>query len=369
MAQQRNAVISISKAIAIILMVAGHAEGPAILVGFLYTFHMPLFFIAAGYFFSQKAMDDPWNFCHKRFKGLYIPFIKWSVIYLLLHNVWHYFGILNEQYGNWEGGVTHPYTWHDAMERLVRIFFGMSGYDEFMAGAFWFFRGLLVASIGYLILRRLLERNTRLSGIGATAVILLLVIAFNAFRFANGLKISLIPNGGLRETWGIFFFGVGVLFRRYESLLPRRWPMLLAAFLFILTAGHFHAHGMNNSGEMIDLITLPLTGTIGFLMTYWLSGYIDAWGGPLRRLLCYIGDHTLYILLWHIPAYKIVSLMKIHYYDLDPAQIGCHMVIHFNNTDFFWVLYTIAGVALPLGALRLWQSVRSRLPQLRVTPA
>ena len=89
-------------------MVAGHAEGPAILVGFLYTFHMPLFFIAAGYFFSQKAMDDPWNFCHKRFKGLYIPFIKWSVIYLLLHNVWHYFGILNEQYGNWEGGVTHP---------------------------------------------------------------------------------------------------------------------------------------------------------------------------------------------------------------------------------------------------------------------
>ena len=107
---------------------------------------------------------------------------------------------------------------------------------------------------------------------------------------------------------------------------------------------------------------------VGFLMTYWTAGYIDASGGWLRRLLCYIGDHTLYILLWHIPAFKVVSLMKIHYYQLDPAQIGCHMVIHFNNTDFFWVLYSIAGVALPLLAYRVWQSARARIPALARLP-
>lgn len=365
---QRNAVISICKGLAIILMVIGHAEGPELLLNFLYTFHMPLFFIAAGYFFSQKALDDPWGFCRKRFKGLYIPFLKWSLIYLVLHNIWHYFGILNESYGNWTGGVTHPYSWHEAADRLLRIAFGMAGYDEFMAGAFWFFRGLLVASIAYLCLRKLFEERTTLTGTGATLTILALVIAFNAFRFANGLKIPYIANGGLRETWGLFFFGAGVLFRRYEPLFRRRWPLLLVAFLLILGAGKLHTCGMNNHGKMIDLLTLPLTGAVGFLMTYWTAGYIDASGGWLRRLLCYIGDHTLYILLWHIPAFKVVSLMKIHYYQLDPAQIGCHMVIHFNNTDFFWVLYSIAGVALPLLAYRVWQSARARIPALARLP-
>lgn len=359
---QRNTVISICKGLAIILMVIGHAEGPELLLNFLYTFHMPLFFIAAGYFFSQKAMDDPWGFCVKRFNGLYVPFLKWSLIYLALHNVWHYFGILNESYGNWTGGVTHPYSWHDVCLRLVKIVFGMSGYDEFMAGAFWFFRGLLVASIAYLCLRKLLEGRTRLGATGATAAIMLTVIAFNAFRFSNGLKIDIIPNGGLRESWGIFFFGAGVLFRRYEAVFRRRWPLLLISFLIILGAAYLHTCGMNNRGKMIDLLTLPVTGSVGFLMTYWLSGYIDSLGGWLKRALCYIGDNTLYILLWHIPAYKVVSLLKIHYYQLDPAQIGCHMVIHFNNTDFFWVLYSIAGVAIPLGLIEAWRYATRRLP-------
>lgn len=368
--QQRNTVLSICKAIGIILMVIGHAEAPAIVNGFLYTFHMPLFFIAAGYFFSQKAIDNPWGFCTKRFKGLYIPFIKWSLIYLLLHNLFHAAGILNEQFGNWEGGVTHPYSWHQAMERLLLMVFGMAGYDEFMAGAFWFFRGLLVASIAYLCMRRLLDGRVKLTGVGATLVIMVVCLAFNAFRFANDLKIPLIPNGGLRETWGVFFFGAGVLFRRYEPLFRRRWPLLLISFLIILGAGELHTCGMNNNGKMIDLLTLPLTGSIGFLMTYWTAGYIDVLGGWLRRALCYIGDHTLYILLWHIPAYKIVSLMKIHYYNLDFNQIGCHMVIHFNHTDFFWIIYSIVGVAVPIGAIYAWERMRNsqRLSPRRFLP-
>ena len=359
---KRNTTISICKAIGIILMVIGHADAPRLLCNFLYTFHMPLFFIAAGYFFSSKAMDDPWGFCVKRVRGLYIPFLKWALIYLVLHNLWFEAGILNETYGNWTGGVTHPYSWNQAAQRFLMILFGMSGYDEFMAGAFWFFRGLLVASVGFLCLRKILESNTRLSPVAATLAIMAAVLVFNAFRFANGLSIKLIPNGGLRETWGIFFFGAGVIFRQYEPMLRRRWPLLLLSSLIILGAAALHTCGMNNSGKMIDLLTLPVTGSVGFLMTYWLSGYIDLYGGWLRRALCHIGDNTLYILLWHIPAYKIVSFLKIHYYGLDPGQIGCHMVIHYNNTDFFWALYTIAGVGIPLMAIALWRRLRSSAP-------
>ena len=78
-----NTTLSICKAIAIILMCAGHTEGPGPMINFIYLFHMPLFFIAAGYFFDKKYLSDPWSFCVKRFKGLYVPFLKWSLFFLI----------------------------------------------------------------------------------------------------------------------------------------------------------------------------------------------------------------------------------------------------------------------------------------------
>ena len=116
------------------MMCVGHTECYWLIINFIYLFHMPLFFIAAGYFFSKKYEQDPWLFCKKRFKGLYVPFVKWSLLFLVLHNLMFKIGILNEQYGNWENGVTHPYSLHDFCQRLVHIVFSMGGYDEFLAG-------------------------------------------------------------------------------------------------------------------------------------------------------------------------------------------------------------------------------------------
>ena len=84
-------------------MVIGHAEAPEFIHNFIYVFHMPLFFITAGYFFSRKYLKDPKTFCIKRFKGLYLPFLKWSFIFLVLHNLWFRIGLLNEQYGGLGG--------------------------------------------------------------------------------------------------------------------------------------------------------------------------------------------------------------------------------------------------------------------------
>ena len=61
---QRNTSISIAKGIAIILMVVGHAECPGALMSLIYLFHMPLFFITAGYFFTRAHADEPWQFVH-----------------------------------------------------------------------------------------------------------------------------------------------------------------------------------------------------------------------------------------------------------------------------------------------------------------
>ena len=96
----RNTTISIAKGIAIILMVIAHAEAPGWLCRFIFEFHMPLFFITAGYFFSLKYLNDEATFVKKRVKGLYWPFVKWAVFFLIIHNWMFDLGILNETFGN-----------------------------------------------------------------------------------------------------------------------------------------------------------------------------------------------------------------------------------------------------------------------------
>ena len=57
------------------------------------------------------------------------------------------------------------------MARLLMMVTGMSGYDEFMAGAFWFFRGLLVASLVFFLIFRYMDNHVR----SRTDVIVLLI--------------------------------------------------------------------------------------------------------------------------------------------------------------------------------------------------
>lgn len=351
----RNTVISICKALAIILMVAGHADCPGVLSAFLYEFHMPLFFITAGYFFSLRYLNDEATFVKKRLKGLYVPFVTWSVFFLVIHNWMFDLGILNELYGNWTGGVTHPYSTHRIQQNLWNIVTAMGGYDEFLCGAFWFFRALLVASIGFLVCYKLFDYLAGRAGLRPSATAVTIAVCLTALLLAGwktyeGLRIITLVQGGYRDLMGLFFFGCGFLFRRWEGHYRATWWTTL---LFAAVVAWFSQHltaNMNWRSTFTQFLSLPVPALCGFLMTYNIARWLDHHPGHLHRFLVYCGDHTLPIFIFHIVSFKVVSLLKIAYYHLDFAQIGCHMVIHYKaNDDLFWLLYTLAGVGIPLG--------------------
>ena len=367
----RNTVISIAKGLAIILMVIAHAEAPAWLCKFIFEFHMPLFFITAGYFFSLKYLNDEATFVKKRIKGLYIPFVKWSVFFLIIHNLMFEIGILNEMYGNETGGVTHPYTWHQMQQNLWTIVSSMAGYDAFLCGAFWFFRGLFVASILYLIIYKVLDSSISSARykkyIPYLICIILLILC--GWKTYEGLKVLTLIQGGYRDMLGCFFFGCGFIFRQfaesYQTAIKRYYAIFWTTIVFGIVVYLFSKYltaNMNWRSTYTQFLSLPVPALLGFLMMYNISMLLDKKDNWLKRFLVYTGDHTLNIFIFHIVAYKAASLIKIWYYDLDIRQIGCHMVIHHNSqNDAFWVLYTIAGVGLPLLATWLsekWQTKR-----------
>ncbi len=360
---QRNTAVSISKGIAIILMVMGHASCPGRLCSFIYEFHMPLFFFFAGFFFSTRYLSDEATFVKRRIKGLYLPFVKWSVMFLLLHNLFFKVGILNEQYGNSAGGVTHPYSWHTMQQRLWNILASMGSYDEFLAGAFWFFRALLVASILYLALFKLFTYIAARFGKNAnTNIVATLVCAATlllaAWQTGEGLRITTLVQGGYRDIMGTFFFGCGFLFSRYKDAYKATWWNTALLFAVTLLFSIYASSCMEWRTSLEGFLKLPIPAICGTLMTYNIGMWIDKRGGIVRRFLVYCGNNTLCILVFHILSFKVVSLVKIWAYGLDYMQVGSHLVVHVNEqTDGFWVLYTIVGVGLPLAWIYLYRKV------------
>ncbi len=355
----RDPKFSILKALAIMLVVLSHAGISGWLFNFVFIFHVPAFFLCAGYFFNTRYLTDERTFLLHRAKKLYVPFLKWSVAFLLLHNVFFWCGLLSESYGNAQGGVMHPYTLHQMGQHLWSIVFNMSGYDQFLGGAFWFFRALLLASIGFLLLFKLLRRSPRFqtdkqAGWGLLIIGLLLT----TWKVADGITVTGVAQGGYRELMGMTLMAAGFLLRQYRvaELLSWRWAAPAGAVL--LLASFFFPSAMAWNPSFTQFISLPVPAVAGFIVLLYAAYWLDRLGGFVKQGLVYIGEHTLHIFAFHLLAFKLVSAIKVQALGLPWEAVGSHPVVHEDASNVLWILlYLLVGVGLPL----LWLEAYKRI--------
>lgn len=88
--------ITISKGFAIVLMVVVHARFSEYGSAFVNMFHMPLFFFFSGYCFKEQYINNFGSYAQKRIKGIYFPYVKWGLFFLMLHNVFFHLNIYND---------------------------------------------------------------------------------------------------------------------------------------------------------------------------------------------------------------------------------------------------------------------------------
>ena len=399
----RNPTITILKAIAIVLVVVAHSCPPMYLSRFSYMICVSLFFMASGYCFDTKYLNDEATFVKRRFRGLYVPFVKWSLFFLLLNAFWFWTGLLNEHYGNAAGGVTHPLNLHNWLQTLWSIVLNMSGYDQFLCGAYWFFRALLVSSILFLAYMKLLDSTERLNKRHAAtaAIVAVGMVGLALWQTSDGLRWTGIAGGGYRELMGTFFLCAGFLYRRFEewnaapastqpvissakaksrnaqllvkganaairgcetivrtiSSMPLV-SMIISATVLALLVAFPHPTMAAKARTLGEVLWLGLSGVVGFSFIYNLSRILHRIAA-LRQPLTFIGDNTLYIFGWHMLAFKLASMIKVGVYGLPWAMVGSHPVVRIGNSDAFWILYTIVGITLPLGGISLLRYCRS----------
>ena len=148
----RDNSVSIAKAFAIMLMVLAHTWFLDIGNKWINMFHMPLFFFMAGYCFKDQYLADFKTFAIKRLSGLYKPFVKWSLVFLVMHNIFFYLHIYDGEYG-FRGSGSQLYSLTDFLKRAITIVISMSG-NEQLLGGYWFLKSLFVGSfIAYFFIR------------------------------------------------------------------------------------------------------------------------------------------------------------------------------------------------------------------------
>lgn len=363
----RTPSFTILKAIAIILVVIAHSAAPAYLSNFAYMVGVPAFFVLSGYFFKLDNLDNTSDFVIRRTKTLYLPFIKWGVFFLILHNLFFEVGLLSESYGNAQGGVTHPYNWTQAAQHLWSMVFNMSGYDPFMAGAFWFFRALFLANIAFIFLFKATRQLGKFKA-STLQVVSVIVLAFllALWQASMGLHITGVAQGGYRELMGIVLLGIGFLLRRADetpdsSIWHNPIIMLAASSVVLMILTFVYPISMAaKPGSVLSVPILTVAGTAAFIWLRGLSEFILQLPEKYTQWLQFTGENSLYIFVFHLLAFKVASMIKVGVYQLDWAMVGGHPVVQHELGDGFWLLYIFVGVILPILPVWIWKKITNQ---------
>lgn len=200
---QRERYIDSAKGIGIILVVFAHMilinelESLTFLTRYIYSFHMPLFFVISGYCFGLKKRDTEISLfaeIKKVFLRLLVPYLVWSLIYMYI------------------GGQLTTFERIKATITLRGI------------APLWFLGALALCEIAFLILRRLVDKSRKT----LVKLIVYALVCAASLAVAYAMKFAKIHFGISADTIGTTAYYLYVTVGRFAL----SFPMLLFGFVF-----------------------------------------------------------------------------------------------------------------------------------------
>ncbi len=342
MNQGRLKHIDIAKGIAICLMVYGHTNSYG--MSFIYSFHMPLFFVLSGYLTKLNVPDgQALKFAvgevKKKLKGLYLPWLKYNLLFILLHNALFRLYVYNVDYDYSNQFVT-PFGARDYLVHIVKTVL-MLDKPELMVVGYWFLQVLFLSFLLLYAMRLIVKRPW---------IMLVLFVVLYVF--------ALVLKGYVDFKW-IFikiiaadiYLVTGILIREYwEKIIKWFTPVFtLVCFGLLLLYNIFCPHmtmDFLNINEFPTYFVVSMIGSMGALSLSCQIARADRakW---LSNTFSYIGERTLKILTWHFTGFKVVTLLLVQMMGIGITHLGEFPVL--EGLDYHWILlYAMVGVGLPL---------------------
>lgn len=312
-------------------MVMGHSGCPDPLNQVVYMFRMPCFFFVSGWWLSDRYITNLKTGLLYKAKGAYNPFVKYSLIFLMLHNVFA-----------WMHFYSDTYSLQDIAVNVVRIF-TMTGSEQLLGG-YWFLISLVWAAVLTLLVLAAFQRIRLLKKISKwQGVFLLLLLAI----IENYLPVNIPSQFSERTVLAAAFYMTGYLVHKegFDFSKIRYKTLIGLAFLSIpAIASFFIAMSMSTvTGWTIILYyVIAMIGTFGVVL---LSNVLST--KPIASFLTYIGSKTLYILTFHFLSFKFVSFIYIISNGQPMSRLSEFPILE-NSPSYLWLVYVIVGVAVPI---------------------
>lgn len=340
---QRNPSVDIAKGIGISLMVLGHSGVPEMGSAFIYMFHMPLFFILSGWCLKEKYLEQPKTFVAHRLKGLWWPYVKWSILFILLQNWFCKLHLYSPSY-SYKGAGVLPYSLREMKDRVWSTVTNMEGAPQLLGG-YWFLRELLLASLISWLLIKLIPVICRKRGLSFVNALWLALVTTMFSAVANRFGLWLPVFNISPVTWlAVGFFLAGFAWRQTWGGEFRSLPITLLLAAIVFAASRMMPSGMQ---DVTIITTVPYfaCGIAGTIMTVNVSRWISKSITTAGNILSWIGRNTITILTWHFLSFKLVSLIIVNRYALNSEHLGEFPVIAQYAQQGWWIVYFLVAMA------------------------
>lgn len=356
-----NATFGILSALAMIMIVAGHADYNILTVGDLfpyYSFHVPLFMFISGYFYRRQEEEAPLAYLKKKVRRLLLPYFIWNLVYGLLA---------------WALRAGAGFTMGEAVT-LKSLFLEpfLHGYQYLYNFAAWFVPVLFLIEAVNLGMRLLLKK---------------LHLDYEGFILAGSLLVGMavvyFAIGG--HVWGWYKMPGRILFlypcfqmgQFYFQKLEKHDTLGNLPYFAIVTGVQvvlqLACNGLAYSsvwctgfanGPVIPYVTV-VSG-----VAFWLR--VAKVLTPALGKSCavtYLGRNTYAVMMHHIMAFMLVKMViagvAAHIElcaDFDFEQFHSNIDYYYmvGGAEAFKMVYLAAGLVLPL-ALQYWLSRGLRL--------
>lgn len=335
---QHDNSVSFAKGVGIILMVLGHTYFSVYGFRLIYIFHMPLFFFLSGYCFRKAHLEDFRTYAEKRIRRLYLPFIKYGLLFLILHDLFFHLNIYNDTFV-FEGKVSNLYGLSDYLKNTFYIFFCLSG-NEQLIGGYWFLHTLFFASfIFYGFLKLKIH----------PVVAILISLLLSVMLYYHGIPVVNIYCGA-KEFLAVACMMAGYIYKSYsiEKIVDKYLPYVILVCVSLVILGSLYWYGEVLYLEWKRTIPYYVSAIAGSIVVIKFSKFLVEKTHYLSGFIANIGNRTLEILTWHFLCFKIVSLIIIGYYGLPMERLADFPVMIPYNVQGWWILYLVIGVAVPV---------------------
>ena len=321
----RNPALDIMKAIGILLMIVGH-NSTGILFNYIYSFHMPLFFIIAGYLWKEKEVLL--SLKHD-FERIMIPYI----CYLVIVSVGKYI----------VQGVSISAVLQDAL----MIVWGNLGRCEIFGhhilgvSSLWFLPAFYICKNVFNAIYRIWnKRNLTSKWAYIWMYIVLLICALLGTVIYNHLFP--LPFALTTGMYALVFYSIGHLLKVWAKDISMLnglvlWKKVLVVGVW-LSLGWFVINNM----AICSYQYFPLnyiTGIAGTIACYYISNAITKYTNYISKGMAIIGQYTISILIISHFITDYAYLAKVDYDNhilfasIIIAISLCYVVVHYTITQ------------------------------------